>query len=280
MMGMAGRGLMRAILELLIETVAYEEEEGKSAKEINEELSTGDWDEYFEQEPRSSGNGRPHQAEEVSLPMIRAALKVMGRPNGNRPEVVLRAPGPRFYLNAEGVDRLPGRDDPGAAVATAINIADDEDDTLFGGGGGIGGEGDDTIFGGDVCVGMESQIAYDGSEADDDEYTGSSCVPTTMEVSNATVGSLGRTVSAPAGPPVLNGCPRPPSFNRSASFSAPFMSRRERQLERARRPPPTRSYKRRAKRPLICSSMRQIWPAVLRRGGRLESLHAGLEGGG
>ena len=105
MMGTQGRGLMRAILELLIVAVAYEEEEGKSVKEINEELSKGDWDQYFEQDS-------PHDAEELSLPRIRAALKVMCRPNGNRPEVVLRTNGPRFYLNAEGVDKLPGRQNP------------------------------------------------------------------------------------------------------------------------------------------------------------------------
>jgi len=145
MMGMNGRGLMRAILELLIEAFAYEEDEGKPAKEILEELSNGDWDDYFEQEPRAA-SGRPQQTEELSLPVIRAALKVMGRPNGNRPEIVLRAPGPRFYLNAEGVDMLPGRDDPVAAVANAND--DDDDAVLFG----------------------ESQVTYDGSEADEDEY--------------------------------------------------------------------------------------------------------------
>ena len=104
-MGTQGHGLMRAILELLIAAVAYEEEEGKSVKDINEELSKGDWDQYFEQDS-------PHDTEDLSLPRIRAALKVMCRPNGNRPEVVLRTNGPRFYLNAEGVDKLPGRQNP------------------------------------------------------------------------------------------------------------------------------------------------------------------------
>jgi len=218
MMGMNGRGLMRAILELLIEAFAYEEDEGKPAKEILEELSNGDWDDYFEQEPRAA-SGRPQQTEELSLPVIRAALKVMGRPNGNRPEIVLRAPGPRFYLNAEGVDMLPGRDDPVAAVANAND--DDDDAVLFG----------------------ESQVTYDGSEADEDEYGGAASASTSSNPMGpppvANVPSApSRSISAPAGPPIVSSGSRPPSFGHSASFwtlgvAASSVSRRERELGRA-----------------------------------------------
>ena len=117
---------------------------------------------------------------------------------------------------------LPGRDDPTAAVSMAI--PDDEEEEQDGG--------DAALFGG------ESQITYDGSEADDDEYRSlaggapGSCDPTDPPLASG-VPSLGKSLSAPAGPPLVSRSCRPPSFGRSASFSAPFVSRRERELERA-----------------------------------------------
>ena len=68
---------------------------------------TGNYDEFFEQEPKGR-SGRPEQAEAIAALQIRNALKSMGDSNGNRPAVVLKT-GSKFYLNPEGVDRLPGR---------------------------------------------------------------------------------------------------------------------------------------------------------------------------
>ena len=110
-MGTDGQGLTRAILEVLIDgfqRLIYEEDEAVNAPSILEELEKGDFDEYFEQRPLGP-SGRPLQAEQLDLPRVRSALKRMERPNANRPAVVLRT-GAKFYLNSEGVDRLPGRD--------------------------------------------------------------------------------------------------------------------------------------------------------------------------
>ena len=114
-MGTDGHGLTRAILEVMIDgfqRLVYEEDEAVHAKMILEELEKGDFDEYFEPQPLGPA-GRPLQAEQLDLPQVSSALKRMGRPNANRPAVVLRTGPtgkPRFYLNSEGVDRLPGRD--------------------------------------------------------------------------------------------------------------------------------------------------------------------------
>ena len=87
--------------------VVYAEDEAVTGKAILEELVTGNYDEFFEQEPKGR-SGRPEQAEAIAALEIRNALKSMGYSNGNRPAVVLKT-GSRFYLNPEGVDRLPGR---------------------------------------------------------------------------------------------------------------------------------------------------------------------------
>ena len=105
-MGTSGKGLTRAILEVMIDgftRLVYEEDEAVAAQAVLEELEKGDFDEYFEAGDR----------EELDVSRVRSALKQMERPNANRPAVVLRTGPkgkPKYYLNAEGVDRLPGRD--------------------------------------------------------------------------------------------------------------------------------------------------------------------------
>jgi len=105
-MGTDGKGLTRAILEVMIDGfthLVYEEDEAVTTQAVFEELEKGDYDEFFEDGDR----------EELNVSRVRSALKQMERPNANRPAVVLRTGPkgkPKYYLNAEGVDRLPGRD--------------------------------------------------------------------------------------------------------------------------------------------------------------------------
>ena len=109
-MGTNGLGVTRAILEVLIDGfshLVYAEDEAVTGKAILEELMTGNYDEFFEQEPKGR-SGRPEQAEAIAALQIRNALKSMGDSNAYREAVVLKT-GSKFYLNSVGVDRLPGR---------------------------------------------------------------------------------------------------------------------------------------------------------------------------
>ena len=102
-MGTDGKGLTRAVLEVLIDGfvhLVYGEYEAVTAKDILGILEEGAFDEYLEQ---------GQHGKDLGLPDIRSALKSMGRSNAHRPAVVLKTSGPKFYLNSEGVDRLPGR---------------------------------------------------------------------------------------------------------------------------------------------------------------------------
>ena len=83
-MGTDGKGLARAILEVMIDgfqRLVYEEDEAVTAKAVFEELENGNFDEYFEQ-------GQTER-EELDLSKVRSALKRMERPTANRPSVVL-----------------------------------------------------------------------------------------------------------------------------------------------------------------------------------------------
>ena len=72
-MGTNGLGLNRAILEVLLdgfEHLVYSEAEAVTGKAILEELMTGNYDEFFEQEPKGR-SGRPEQALTLTLILTR-----------------------------------------------------------------------------------------------------------------------------------------------------------------------------------------------------------------
>ena len=112
-MGTNGRGLTRAILEVMLDgfpSLVQEREEAVTTQNILEILTTNrDYDEYFEAEQLNAGQ----RGFTLLTRDVTDALKRMESPNANRPPVVLgngTGKARRFYLNMEGVDRLPGRD--------------------------------------------------------------------------------------------------------------------------------------------------------------------------
>lgn len=101
-LGCEGRGLRRAALEAMLEMGSLDEEYAVGGKELHEELSGGEYDDYF-----GDADTSPTVAE-----VTKVLKELCHRPAHREP--VLECNGRagkacKFFVNEEGLDALPGR---------------------------------------------------------------------------------------------------------------------------------------------------------------------------
>ena len=103
-LGMHGHGVQRAVLEVLLfalSTPIYEEEEAMTAKEVLDELDTGNYNKWFGDE-----------STDINLATLKKTLNEMCKAPAHRAAVLedngLSGKFKAFYVNEEGLDALPG----------------------------------------------------------------------------------------------------------------------------------------------------------------------------
>eukprot|EP00965_Chrysotila_dentata_P063647 2109184-Pleurochrysis_carterae.AAC.2 len=125
-LGTQGKGLGRAVLEVLLDVSAHSEDEAVTAADILQELMTTNYDRYL-------GKQAASDAPQVDLKQVRTRLKSLCQPTAKGEAFLFQTRNKnsfRYYINAAGIERLPGRSGDAGADLSVVAAADVEAEHL------------------------------------------------------------------------------------------------------------------------------------------------------